>query len=288
MVGEDGQTERDKIFQEMLRNHRGQISALVRRVVRPHEVKDVEQEVFLALWGSTPNAPQDPPARFSWIRELVRRVSLGWVRKEIKDQGGRPDPVGCGAVRPVLLGMDESGVEAEAVLARSSEHLDLESTLISEQQERWRRATLRRALNELTPELKAAYVAVKLDGLGSVEAALKLGIGRNTLLTRIRDAADRINKCLNVATVDAAVCDSAGKRVSARVRLDTLTGAKSICEAHTNKRDPVRFEGLQPGEYVITAEADGHSAAQKIISVRAGLIEVQINLQPDTAKTASE
>lgn len=287
-MDQDGQTEREQIFEELLRHHRGQISALVRRVVRPHEVKDVEQEVFLALWGSVPKAPQESSARSGWIHELVRRVSFAWLRKEIKGLGGKPSPVGGGAARPLWLGMDDSGVEAEAALANSSEHPDLESTLIERDQQQWRRTAFRLALNDLAPELKAAYVEVKLNGLGSVEAASKLGIGRNTLLSRIRDASDKIDKCLSVAAVEAFVSDSTGKRVSARVRLEAVNGVKSICEADANKRDPVRFEGLQPGEYVIRAAAAGHLAFQEIISLRAGRNEVHMTLQHETSSAGPE
>jgi len=97
-VDQDGQPEREQIFEELLRHHRGQISALVRRVVRLNEVKDVEQEVFLAQWGSVPKAPQETSARSGWIHELVRRVSFAWVRKEIKGLSGKPSPVGGGAL----------------------------------------------------------------------------------------------------------------------------------------------------------------------------------------------
>ncbi len=144
---------------------------------------------------------------------------------------------------------------------------------------------LRRALESLTPELRAAYVEVKLNGLGSVEAASKLGIGRNTLLNRIRDASDRIAKCLDIAAVDASVRDSTGRRISARVRLEGLDGAKTICEADANKRDPVRFEGLQPGEYAIKADAPRHHGFQKTINLRPGLTELHLILQSDVVET---
>ena len=279
------QPEREQIFEELLRDHCGHIRQLIRRIVRPNEVKDVEQEVFLALWGCIPNVPEDAPARRGWIRELVRRVSFGWLRKEFKGLGGSPEALGCGAARPLWLGLDEAGTEAEAMLAESSRHLSQESTLISQEQERWRRAVFKRALESLTPELKAAYVEVKLNGLGSVEAASKLRIGRNTLLDRIRDASDGIARCLDVAAVDACVSDSTGRRISARVRLEGLDGARTICEADANRRDPVRFEGLQPGEYAISADAAGHHAFQKRVSLRAGLTVLHLILQLEALET---
>ena len=288
MVGQDEQTERERIFDELFRHHRNHISLLVRRVVRPHEVKDVEQEVFLALWGSIRSLPQEIPARGSWIRELARRVAFGWLRKEIKNQGGKPDPVGCGAVRPVLLQMDEAGIEAESVLAKSFEHPGLESTLIIQEQDRWRRKVFKRALDDLSPELRAAYIEVRVNGSGSVEAASKLGIGRNTLLSRIRDANDRISKSLSVAALDGVVFDSTGKRIGARVRLEAAGTSSSICEAEANKRDPVRFEGLQPGEYIIRAEAAGYGGFRRPLTLSAGLTEVHMTLQPDKSDVAPE
>lgn len=287
MAEESRQPERERVFEELLRDHCGNIRQLIRRIVRPSEVKDVEQEVFLTLWGCVPSVPQDAPARRGWIRELVRRVSFGWLRKEFRGLGGSPDALGCGAVRPVWLGLDEAGIEAEAMLAKSSRHLSQESTLISKEQERWRLAVFRRALESLTPELRAAYVEVKLNGLGSVEAASKLGIGRNTLLDRIRDASDRMAKCLDIAAVNALVSDSTGRRISARVRVEGLDGAKTFCEADANRRDPVRFEGLQPGEYAISADAPGHHGFHKTVNLRAGLTELHLILQLEALETRS-
>ena len=286
MPREDEQNEREKIFEELFR-HRSRIKVLIRRLVRPHEVDDVEQAVFLELWESIQKLPQNAHARDSWIRSLVRNVSFDWLRKQIRGQGGRPDAVGCGAVRPLWMSIDESGVEAEKVLLESSGRLSIESALIRKEQQQWRRTVFQRALETLPFELRAAYIEIKLNELGSVEAASKLGIARNTLLARVKQACDRIAQSLNIAAVDVLTFGSAGKRVNARVRLESLDNADLFFVIKTNIRDPARFEGLQPGNYLIFAEAAGCNLLKESITLQPGVVELRLTFQPQEQKTGA-
>ena len=271
----------EETLSELLR-HEKTIDSLVRRIVRFDEVADVKQELRKNLWQNVRRIPTNPTARISWLREFVRRTSLAWLRRDTKQRGGKPTPMGQGGERLASVQVEEVEAEVEAALAsqaRLTEHPRDQQALIQRDQEKWRWRILKRAIDSLPAELRDAYVQVKLRGRRGTDVASDLEISRTTLISRIRKADDLVAKYLRVGAIDCVVLDQEGRKLSTIVRLRAGDGSASIRAEHTNGRDPVRYEGLAPGDYVIAVTTPGYVDLEQPIVVAVGLAKILLRLQ---------
>ena len=286
------QPDRDEMEEILnrLRKKEKTIDFFVRRIVQDHEVEEVKQELWKELWRNIRDIPANPIARTSWLRKFVRNVSLAWLRKEIRQQGGGASPIGQGGKRLHRVQPEEHEWEVEAALASQAgltEHPRDQETLIEKDQEQWRWSVLRKAISSLPTDLREAYVQVKLRGRLGTEVAADLGISRPDLIRRIRKADDLIARHLCFGAIDCVVLDQHGDRLSAIVRLRARDGSASIRTEHTTLRDPARFDGLVPGDYVIEVTSPRYIDFEQPLVVAIGLARVELMLTLKTAQPCS-
>jgi RNA polymerase sigma-70 factor, ECF subfamily len=134
----------------------------------PH-VEDLAQEVFLKAFRAVARFSPDGPARAStWLLTIATRVAIdARKRKRVRidpfpDDGGPVDP----------------------------------KTPETERQRLEMRRRLGRALGELAPELRDAYILAEFHGLTMVEMAEVLGIGLNAAKARLWRARERLRLLL--------------------------------------------------------------------------------------------
>jgi RNA polymerase sigma-70 factor, ECF subfamily len=143
-----------------VKTYQSSVFAYLSRLVaaRRHEsVEDLAQETFLRVLAALPRYERRPEARTStWILTIATRVALDWLR-----------------------GRGLTTVPIEDV------HADAHA--LPDERVAWRRAAqaLYRAIDELGPEFRAAFVLHTAHGLSVDEVAEVLGVEPGTVKSRI-------------------------------------------------------------------------------------------------------
>lgn len=157
-------------WRALVEHHQHAVFALLGRLLgggRRATVEDLAQETFLAVFRQLPAFQNNGPARLStWILTIASRRAIDELRK-------RP-------ASPVAV--DEIAVARD----RADDALD-----------RRRLATaIDRALTELSPEYRAAFVLRELHGLEYADIARALEIDLGTVKSRLARARDALRRAL--------------------------------------------------------------------------------------------
>lgn len=148
----------------LVAHHQGAVFALLGRVLgggRRALVEDLAQDTFLAVFQGLPGFSTAGPARLStWILAIASRRAIDELRRR------RPPPI---AIADLVA--DPRGEAASEAINR-----------------RQLAAAIDRALAELPPEYRAAFVLRELHGLdyGEIAAALEIEVG--TVRSRLHRA----------------------------------------------------------------------------------------------------
>jgi RNA polymerase sigma-70 factor (ECF subfamily) len=161
-----GAGDRGALRELFLRHEPWLVARLRRRCADPGVVDEVVQDTFLAVWRN-PSSYRGTGEPAAWLWGIAVRTLLHQVRprKNLLARLAR------------LRGDDATSAE-EAVLARV-EHSDVG-----------------RALERLSPELRAVVQATVLDGLSTREAAALLGIPSGTVKSRMSRARTELRAAL--------------------------------------------------------------------------------------------
>jgi RNA polymerase sigma-70 factor (ECF subfamily) len=137
---------------------------LTRRCGDPELVDEVVQDTFLAVWRR-PGGYEGRGEVAAWIWGIgIRRLIDGLRRQPASRPVPEPDATVASAEDMVLLGVEHGDVG--------------------------------RALNRLSPELRAVVQATVLDGLTTKEAGRLLGIPAGTVKTRMMRAKPLLREAL--------------------------------------------------------------------------------------------
>lgn len=139
---------------------------LSRRCADPGLVDEAVQDAFCAIWRR-PESYRAAGSVPAWIWGIAIRRLIDQLRRHKL------------AVLPLTEGIDVSTASAENQVLASVEHGDLA-----------------RALNLLSPELRAVVRATVVDGLTTREAGRLLGIPAGTVKTRMMRAKPRLREAL--------------------------------------------------------------------------------------------
>src|SRR5258706_5290855 len=146
------------------------VFAYLSRTLGPgSHVEDLAQEVFLRAFRAVAwFAPAGPARASTWLLTIATRVAIDARKRKrvpidpFPDDGGPVDP----------------------------------KTPETERQRLEMRRRLGRALGELTPDLRDAYILAEFHGLTMAEMAEVLGIGLNTAKARLWRARERLRLLL--------------------------------------------------------------------------------------------
>jgi hypothetical protein len=205
----------------------------------------------------------------------VKFVSLKWISRENRQQGGKwlqgKDK------RLVSVPLDDPNTDQLL-----DEHPDPESALITSE----RRRHLYTALAQLSPEVRAAWIAVNLEGKDKAAVATLARCSRTTIYGRIREADDFILTKLQVCALEGTVRDSQSKkRLAATVVATSVDDARGYSET-TDHRSPFRFSGLSVGEYMLSGRAPSYQVSNEKVEIHLGLNFRDISLVRATSAPA--
>ena len=148
---------------ELYDRHAGLLAVRLRRAGASRaETEDLLQETFLALWRSA-DTYRGEGAVAAWLWSIARRRLATLARRETRRRAR----------------------ESAWMLPRR--HLSDEGAWATGMD-------VRRALELLDPEVRAAFEAVALDGLSIRDAAVRLGVPEGTVKSRVHRARARLRK----------------------------------------------------------------------------------------------
>lgn len=150
------------------------VLALVSRMLRGHGdsglVEDVAQETFLRVFRALPTFDRNGPARLStWILTIASHRTIDELRKR----------------RLETRSLDESHTE---VAGRSRADDATERKMLAH--------LIDRAVSDLAPEYKAAFILREYHGLEYAEIASALSIDLGTVKSRLNRARQRLRQAL--------------------------------------------------------------------------------------------
>ncbi|HUQ02774.1 MAG TPA: sigma-70 family RNA polymerase sigma factor [Kofleriaceae bacterium] len=161
-------------WRALVQHHQSAVFALLGRMLgggRRATVEDLAQETFLAVFRQLPSFQTAGPARLStWILTIASRRAIDELRR-------RP-------ASPILV--DDIAPSAASTGDRADDAID-----------RRRIATaIDRALADLSPEHRAAFVLRELHGLDYADIARALEIDLGTVKSRLSRARDALRRAL--------------------------------------------------------------------------------------------
>ncbi len=150
------------------------VLALISRMLRGYAdsglIEDVAQETFLRVFRALPTFDRNGPARLStWILTIASHRSIDEIRRRRLE------------TRP----LDASGVE---VVARDRADQVTERKMLAR--------LIHQAVEELSPEYRAAFILREYHGLEYVEIAQSLGVDLGTVKSRLNRARRRLREAL--------------------------------------------------------------------------------------------
>ena len=148
-------------FRELVEQHEGAVFALLGRLLMARQglVEDLAQETFLRVYTALPGFDRNGPARLrTWILTIATRLALDELKRRRPAQQPLP---------PDLAGdaRTDAGVERRAL-----------------------GDAIARAVNQLGPEQRAAFLLREQYGLEYVEIAVALSLDLGTVKSRISRA----------------------------------------------------------------------------------------------------
>jgi RNA polymerase sigma-70 factor (ECF subfamily) len=150
-------------------HHERAVFALLSRIIgRVPEVEDLAQETFLRAIRALPGFEVDGAARLStWLLTIATRLALDVCRKRSRER--------------------RSALEHDAVTASTPEH---------EVQRAELRGAIASAIDELSPDQRAAFVLAEFHGFGLDDIAAALQTPKGTVKTRLFRARAKLSRAL--------------------------------------------------------------------------------------------
>lgn len=134
-------------------------------------VEDVAQETFLRVFRALPNFDRNGPARLStWILTIASHRTIDELRRRKLD------------TRPL------ESPSATNLVAKSRADESAERKMLAE--------VIAKAVDELAPEYRAAFILREYHGLEYAEIASALGIDLGTVKSRLNRARKRLRQAL--------------------------------------------------------------------------------------------
>jgi RNA polymerase sigma-70 factor (ECF subfamily) len=163
-------------FDELAARYRGSLTVYFERRIRDQGLaREMTQEVLLRLWGARYRyAPLGRTA--AYLFTIARNYLFNWLDAQSR--------------RPGSESLDGDGRRVFSQLPRvaSSEEAALQA---------WVLAELRRAVEELSPELREVVKLSRFEGLKYREIASRLGVPVGTVKSRMHYAVSRLRERLN-------------------------------------------------------------------------------------------
>jgi RNA polymerase sigma-70 factor (ECF subfamily) len=151
-------------WEDIVRDHSARVYRLAYRLTgNKHDAEDLTQEVFVRVFRSL--STYSPGTFEGWLHRITTNLFLDGVRRR---QRIRIDAIGDDSERHVATGELHSP-------ERGFEHANLD-------------VDVQRALDDLSPEYRAAVVLCDIEGLSYEEIAVTLGIKLGTVRSRIHRA----------------------------------------------------------------------------------------------------
>ncbi len=155
----------------LVERYQGPVFALVSRMLWRHgraTIEDIAQDTFLRVFANLTSFDPGGRAKLStWILTIASRRAIDELRRK------RPDPASSAE-------LEIAGIEGADVRARRRELID----------------AIERALADLSPELRAAFLLREYHGLEYAEIARALDIELNTVKSRLSRARSALRDAL--------------------------------------------------------------------------------------------
>ncbi|NMR19890.1 RNA polymerase sigma factor SigE [Cellulomonas fimi] len=159
-------------WEQIVREHSARVYRLAYRLTgNQHDAEDLTQDVFVRVFRSI--SGYTPGTFEGWLHRITTNLFLDQVRRKKRI---RMDAIGEDAERYAATGELHSP-------ERRFEHANLDNDV-------------QRALDELSPEYRAAVVLCDIEGLSYEEIAVTLGIKLGTVRSRIHRARAQLRRSL--------------------------------------------------------------------------------------------
>ena len=159
-------------WEEIVREHSVRVYRLAYRLTgNQHDAEDLTQEVFVRVFRSL--STYTPGTFEGWLHRITTNLFLDQVRRRARI---RMDVMGDEADRYATA-------EGTSTPERAFEHANLDRDV-------------QHALDDLSPEYRAAVVLCDIEGLSYEEIAVTLGIKLGTVRSRIHRARARLRVSL--------------------------------------------------------------------------------------------
>ena len=167
-------------WEQIVRDHSARVYRLAYRLTGDrHDAEDLTQDVFVRVFRSL--GTYAPGTFEGWLHRITTNLFLDSVRRR---QRQRTEPAGDRS--------DQVAGSREDVPERRFEHANLDHDV-------------QRALNELSPEFRAAVVLCDIEGLSYEEIAATLGVKMGTVRSRIHRARAQLRVSLAARAPDVVV-----------------------------------------------------------------------------------
>jgi RNA polymerase sigma-70 factor (ECF subfamily) len=168
----EGERYQPPSWESIVTDHSARVYRLAYRLTgNQHDAEDLTQETFVRVFRSL--SSYTPGTFEGWLHRITTNLFLDQVRRRRRI---RMEPLGDDAEHV-------PGVAGPGTPERGFEHANLDQDV-------------QRALDELSPEFRAAVVLCDIEGLSYEEIAVTLGIKLGTVRSRIHRARAQLRTAL--------------------------------------------------------------------------------------------